>query len=210
MTSERVNSFVGDLVEMAKAMERLPQVEQTLRHTEQANTELLDKIQRLELQLRDSHNETQNCLATIRKVEAERDDAEFRFLESEERTAAALAFIKTTFGSAGSLIQALEPSAPTPVAMQADAPIAVTAQGQSEQDPTVNGAYDGLAHSANPTELVGQVPVNTNIEPGASGFIFHGDPTNADSVSVGERAVDPTSATTQASPFDHGPNAEAK
>ncbi len=102
-------NFVSELVQMAKAFEELPIVKAELERATHEAVAYLDmvtqreeSILRLKVELEASHE-------ARRRVEAERDDAEFRFLDSEVRTAQALNFIRSTFGSAGSLIQALEP-----------------------------------------------------------------------------------------------------
>lgn len=108
-------NFVSDLVAMAKAFEELPQVKAELEdakhHFSEASQRIIEReesILKLKAELEASHE-------ARRKVEAERDDAELRFLEADERTSRALDFIKTTFGSAGSVIQSLEPPAPVAV-----------------------------------------------------------------------------------------------
>ncbi len=107
--SPNVSSFVGDLVEMAKAFEELPQVQHALAERERENIEQFAKIQAREDSILRLKAEIEALQAKVRDTEAQRDDAELRFLEGEDRTRSALDFIKSTFGSAGSLIQALEP-----------------------------------------------------------------------------------------------------
>ena len=109
MSPHAVNNFVSDLVLMAQAMERLPHIEQELNDAKHELDKAHEAVQRLELKLLDRATTIDELNATVRKAEVDRDDAEYRFLEGEERTAKALAFIKDQFGSAGSLIQALEP-----------------------------------------------------------------------------------------------------
>ncbi len=108
-------NFVSDLVAMAKAFEELPKVQAERDDLIRESGEKSEVIQTLQLRIIDLKNSVDEKLASIKRVEAERDDAEYRFLESEDRTARALDFIRSTFGSAGSLIQALEPPAPAPV-----------------------------------------------------------------------------------------------
>lgn len=107
--SPTVNNFVHDLVAMAKAMEDLPVVQAQLDESQKLHSETLDHAAKLEERILSYKHEIDALHAKVRCTEAERDDAELRFLESEDRTRSALDFIKTTFGSAGSLIQALEP-----------------------------------------------------------------------------------------------------
>lgn len=147
MTGHQINSLVGDLVAMAQAMERLPQVEAEL---DRANTVIEDQakaIQRLEIKLIDAKAEADALQSTIRTLEASRDDAEFRFLEAEDRTASALAFVRTVFGNAGALIQALDPpKAIEPVKVASDLP---------PNDPVVSVQPDPF----DATEATGSDPV---------------------------------------------------
>jgi hypothetical protein len=101
---------------MAKSHEELPQVRMELLEANTKIIELQNNVQRLELRLIDCANEMSGLNSTIRSLEVARDDAELRFLEAEDRTEKALAFVRTTFGNAGALIQALEPPKPMPQA----------------------------------------------------------------------------------------------
>ncbi len=109
--SPNVGNFVHDLVEMAKAMEELPQVRDELASKAHELDGALHRIQEREEAIARYKAEIDQLHAKVRSTEAERDDAELRFLDGEDRTRSALDFIKGTFGSAGSLIQALEPPA---------------------------------------------------------------------------------------------------
>lgn len=122
-----VDNFVGSLVEMAKAHERLPQIEAELAEARNQINSHLNTIQRLETKLMERSNEISMHLAHIRELEVSRDDAQFHALEADDRTQRALDFIKATFGNAGALIQALEPPA-MPAPQPVDAP-AVAADG---------------------------------------------------------------------------------
>ncbi len=169
--SDNTQSFIGSLVEMAKAYEELPGVKynldlanSTIQHYADTVREREESILRLKAKI-----ETLN--AKVRSTEVERDDAELRFLEADERTNRALDFIKNTFGNAGSLIQALEP--PKPVAE----PIPTYTEDPLDQ------------RAADPT----QAPVNltgTGTESGVSSSdpTFSGSSVNIDSVGVGQSA----------------------
>ena len=109
MSPHAANSLITDLVEMAKASERLPIAELELSEARQDLHSKGDHIQRLELRAHEYKAEIEALHAAIRDLEVARDDAELRFLEADERTASALAFVRTVFGNAGSLIQALDP-----------------------------------------------------------------------------------------------------
>jgi hypothetical protein len=112
MSPNNPGNFVNDLVEMASAFKRLPEVEAELAEARREAAKAMDTIQRLEHKLLDRSNEITEHLSRIRSLEVERDDAQFHALEADDRTQRALDFIKATFGNAGALIQALEPPAP--------------------------------------------------------------------------------------------------
>jgi hypothetical protein len=137
--SPHVNDLASSFVQMAKAYEDLPGVQQELANALKANADLLDVVQQKELRIIDLKNSLDEKLATIRSLEVARDDAEFRFLEADERTARALDFVKTTFGTAGSLIQALEPAKPEPTPEPVPEPQAVT----TEPEPVKPEPYFG-------------------------------------------------------------------
>lgn len=130
MTSENRHNFVADLVEMARATEQLPVVQGQLVEAEKRLDELRNHITNVELALLNRKDEIEQLNEALRKMEVQRDDAEFRFLDAEDRTEKALAFVRSIFGNAGSLIQALEPPKPEPVAQPVpDMPSAVAVQG---------------------------------------------------------------------------------
>ena len=189
--SPQVHNFVTDLVEMAKATERLPYAEQELSEARQEITAKADTIQRLELKLMDRANEITNLHARIRDLEVSRDDAEFRFLEAEDRTNRALDFIKTTFGNAGSLIQALEPPKPEPVPVQepvwsqppttgtpnVDSQVTpVQAQGQSEADPIVSTQTGSVSQTVCSTSAEPSADASGSTGPNQEGVSVQSDP----------------------------------
>lgn len=190
MTGHQINSLVGDLVAMAQAMEKLPIAEQRIheleRHVDHAN----ETIQARELSIIDYKAEIDKLYAFIRELEVAKDSAETMFLEADDRTTRALEFVKTMFGSAGSLIQALEPPKPEPVVevqpplegatshpVSAEAttglqsanegPAAhgigdILPQGQSEPDPTAALTEVPSANTASHTESVEHGPVQAS------------------------------------------------
>lgn len=154
--SPTVNNFVHDLVAMAKAMEDLPQVQAELAETKARLDAALQAVQDREVTILTLKDNVQQYIAKVRSTEAERDDAEMRFLESEDRTRSALDFIKTTFGSAGSLIQALEPPPKVepvaevkpeaePIPVEQSPYYNAPAQGQSAADPMLGNTPESPA-----------------------------------------------------------------
>jgi hypothetical protein len=148
MTGHQINSLVGDLVAMAQAMERLPQVEAELTTVRRELDDKAATIQRLELKLMERSNEINEHLARIRSLEVERDDAQFHALEADDRTQRALDFIKATFGNAGALIQALEPpAAPKPEPTAAEVPVQAV-QSASEPRPLIENPIEQMPEVA--------------------------------------------------------------
>lgn len=145
MSPHAVNNFVSDLVLMAQAMEKLPQVEQSLRIA----NEFLE-MERETVKARDADIAQAKAYAStleqrLHDAEVAKDAAETMFLEADERTSRALDFVKTVFGSAGSLIQALEPPRTTePVVEQTvqneghGAPIAGNGNGDPQPEPIIS------------------------------------------------------------------------
>jgi hypothetical protein len=84
MSPHAANSLVHDLVQMAQAMERLPEVQAELHTAKDEITHLLDRIQHLELKLLDRHNENEELQRKLRDEEAKRSDAETMFLECDD------------------------------------------------------------------------------------------------------------------------------
>lgn len=119
MSPHAVNSFVNDLVAMAHAMERLPQVEAELAEWQERTSKRTDHIVALESNIIGYKAEIERLYAQIHELEVAKDAAETMFLEADDRTTRALEFVKAQFGAAGSLIQALElPRAEPPSAEQ--------------------------------------------------------------------------------------------
>lgn len=196
MSPHAINSLVSDLVAMAQATERLPIAEQELSEARQEITAKYDTIQRLELKLIDRAAEIDTLHRSIRELEVAKDAAETMFLEADDRTSRALDFVKATFGTAGALIQALEPQRPEPVTERpfvtpsAEGDHAVV--GESATDPIQTAATSTGAETPSVTETV------TQLENATSGTAI-ADPTlnpfaNEPSPEVKTKAVDPTSA----------------
>jgi hypothetical protein len=127
MSPHAANSLVHDLVQMAQAMEQLPQVREELQQAQQRITLQADHVQNLELSIMNYKQEIERLHGSIRDLEVARDNAELNFLEAEDRTEKALAFVRTVFGNAGQLLQALEPvkpePQPEPMKVDADRPL---------------------------------------------------------------------------------------
>ena len=182
MSPHAAGSLIADLVEMAKASETLPLIQADLDRANEAIEAYAKQVQRLELQAIDRKAEIDTLQSTIRTTEASRDDAEFRFLEIEDRLQSALAFVRTVFGNAGALIQALDPPkveiTPETFSVSTDS-IVSQDTGQSEANPHVGDPILG-AYSLQPSETdadgVGASPP-TPLSPGPySGLRYHDHP----------------------------------
>lgn len=130
--SPNVGNFVHDLVEMAKAMELLPQVQLDLQNANVEADRLRSAVMERENRIVDLNAEIEALHAEVRDAEGRADKAETMFLEADDRTIAALSFIKAQFGAAGALIQALEPPKPVVVEPASAVSETVTVEG-SEQ-----------------------------------------------------------------------------
>ena len=90
MSPHAVNNFVSDLVLMAQAMERLPQIEADLANAKDQEQILLERIANMNADLEQSRSYAASLEQKVRETEASRDDAELRFLELDERAGKAL------------------------------------------------------------------------------------------------------------------------
>jgi hypothetical protein len=180
--SPHVNNFVTDLVSMAKAMEELPVVQRELGDAKAENSALLGMIAERDASLEQSRSYAASLEAKIHSAEVARDDAEFRFLEAEDRTASALAFIRTVFGNAGTLIQVLDPPKATTEPVNEPHPV--------PGEPTVPGEHPVAAQ-------LDSHPVSDNIPSWATPEVDHtGDYIpKTEATPMGQREPDPTATT---------------
>jgi hypothetical protein len=204
MSPHAVNTFVSDLVHMAQAMERLPQVEKEL-------IEALDQvaikeqyIQRLQGERIDHANSIEELRRQVKSVEGQRDDAELRFLLADDRAQHAIKALRDVAGSLGVTISVIDPR---PEA-QAVEPVNPKmgwdqwAEGQSA-DPlpiqhtvVLDVTPDGEVHS----------PTSDTVGPTASipgSFVHVSPPVSSDnataadvSMTSGQSEVDPTISVT--------------
>jgi hypothetical protein len=168
MSPHTVNNFVSDLVDMAKAVEELPRVRLEL---ERANDLLKDRqsyIDAISEDLTQFRSYAASLEQKVRDAEVAKDQAETMFLEADERTSRAMDFIKTSFGSAGALIQALEPVKAMPVEQGESAsplaPIPNPSQyfsgGPSDHGESHSGESVGVGQAPNSSPAQGQSEPN--------------------------------------------------
>lgn len=181
--SPSVGNFVHDLVEMAKAMEELPQVRNDLDQANKLNTEQGAVIASREESILKLKAEIETLNSRIRDAEVARDDAELRFLELDEKAGKALASMGNILANLNDATNVLKPPPapmpePEPVLMPytnpssgySHDPLPVEAsQGQSESHPTIEDVSTTNQTSANtaPSSLdtVSQQNVPSSGEP---------------------------------------------
>lgn len=115
MTSEHVSSFVTDLVEMAKAMERVPQLEQQLKDSQREWSNAYERTVELESLLEASRRYAASLEQRCHDLEVSRDDAELRFLECDDAKSTLVRTLESLIGDAKGVLAAVTPPEPTPV-----------------------------------------------------------------------------------------------
>lgn len=136
--SPNVGNFVHDLVEMAKAMETLPQVQAEL---ERANTQIeqyAKQVQEREIAIIDYKAKIEELQSKVRATEAERDDAELRFLDLEEKVHLVIGTLSHVGELVGDVESKLTPPKPQPepvVEAQPQSSGLGQPQGQGESPP---------------------------------------------------------------------------
>jgi hypothetical protein len=161
MSPSNINSFVGDLVAMAQATEELPKAQQTIADLQRQLDEAQRHNQGLEQNILGYKEQITHWQDQAKVLSDQRDNAELRAMELEDKNNAVSRFLGTLMGDANSLRNVIDPPKPEPVAQppvedhtppsvdtsadvsQAVAPDQgsmyelVREQGQSEAHPTV-------------------------------------------------------------------------
>lgn len=191
MTGHQIDNFVGSLVEMAKAFEERPKLEQQI--NDQLN--MIDTLNRANSDLRDSNDllrgHIETLTAKVAEVTKERDDAGFRCLEADDKAARVLDLARTLASGLGQVIAEVEPPKPQePVVEQPKAELdpvnkpedrhpmfpeegyyTPPATGQSDPSPTQPPSSDYTTHSdhgqpASGSETVSQSSTTDKSESG--------------------------------------------
>lgn len=145
MSPHAMTSLVNDLVEMAKAVELLPQVQAELDRARETIDHRGQHIEQLELKAHAYKQEIETLHSTIRSLEVARDDAELRFLELDEHATKAIDFARTATINMEAVMALLSPPKaqpePEPINPHANEPLPVSPAlhedaGQSEGHPT--------------------------------------------------------------------------
>ncbi len=167
MSPHAMTSLVSDLVEMAKAVELLPKVEAERDEAIRHGHELANLVQRLELKAHDRNQEIEALHAKVRELEVQRDDAELRFLEADDKINRLVNLVRGATVTLGEAVK--EPEMPQPEPEAAPIPVEQSPYypqaGQSEPDPMTQSVSNG------PTEVVssGQETVG-NTEPNSGPY----------------------------------------
>jgi len=170
--SPNINSFVGDLVAMAQAMEELPKAQALIEDLRKQLDDAQRHNQGLEQNILGYKSDIAHWQDQAKVLSDQRDNAELRAMELEDRNNAVSRFLGSLVGDANSLRNIIDPPKPEPTpepqpgsistdgphsdttsmafhddlvasyASSADVPQAMT--GQSASDPSVQ-------HTTNPT-----------------------------------------------------------
>ena len=114
MSPHAMTSLVSDLVEMAKAVELLPQVQAELDRARETIDHRGQHIEQLELKAHAYKQEIETLHSTIRSLEVARDDAELRFLELDEHASAVTRSLGDMQAALGQAVVLLSPPKPQP------------------------------------------------------------------------------------------------
>lgn len=132
-----MDNFVHSLVEMAKAMEELPQVQAELERTKTDKDNYITMVQAREESILRHKAEIEALQARVRDAEASRDDAELRFLELDEKAGKVLRVLAAVQSDATAATELLSPK-PEPVPEPTPEPVYPwnTVQPQADPSPT--------------------------------------------------------------------------
>ncbi len=107
-------SFVHDLVAMATAADKVPQLEERIAELEATHGVDLSTISLLETRIIDHTNAHGETKARLQNAEVARDDAELRFLEADDAKLAAVRAMRVVIGEAEAFIKAMTPEVVKP------------------------------------------------------------------------------------------------
>lgn len=149
--SPNVGNFVHDLVEMAKAMETLPQVQEELDRAKSQIENYAKQVQDRELSIINYKDQIEALNAKVRSLEVERDDASFRVMEAEDLNHVILNLARSASIDLAAMISKLDPPKPEPEKIEEQA-VQFPNEGQLgdkfSSDPTVGtGQQETAVHS---------------------------------------------------------------
>lgn len=163
MTSEHVSSFVTDLVEMAKAMERVPQLESQ----RDALTETINGLELrnsdLEVSLEASRRYAAGLEQKVHDLEVANTAIELRFLECDDAKGTLVRFLEGLIGDTKGVLAAVAPVPSTvnerigeAVAIALDHGAGHVEVGESAADPTSSATthtHTTMAESVEPQNV---------------------------------------------------------
>jgi hypothetical protein len=186
MTNHSVNDLASSFVEMAKAYERLPQVEAELAGDKNTISILQDTIQRLELKLVDRTNTINDLGTTIHNLEVARNDAELRFLEADDAKTTLVrvleSFGKDIHGALVAVAPVPEPVLVEPQANVLEPPLPF--DGPADTPPSPDAAFSDDVQS-------GQSETNPTLATAASPVDNATIPTHAEDTAASGEGIDP-------------------
>jgi len=149
--SPHVGNFVTDLVEMAKAMETLPQVQAELDRAKADNESLHSAVQAREEAIARYKAEIDALNAKIRDTEAQRDDAEYRFLDLDDKASKVLGVLKSIVATANTAHDTLSPPKPQPEPTPEPTPEPVSVQPTPTPAPSITTGSTATTGGATPS-----------------------------------------------------------
>jgi len=152
-----VTGFVHDLVSMAKAMEELPAVKAALATEVEHANRLAQTVQAREEAILRLKAEYEALQAKLKTAEAERDDAEIRFLEADDKAHRVLDMVRGVQALVGETVVTLDP--PKPVEPE-PAPVSVSVDPTTAPTPT---SFDSP-----PADIAASTVGSISTEPGQS------------------------------------------
>lgn len=120
MTND-INTFLNSMVEAKRALDAEPGYQRQIDELRSTTARQGDTIQRLELKLMDRSGQITELQTKVREVEAQRDDAGFRLLESEDRVSNLSTLLRSFIGDALKTLAVVEGAEPSIVVSEADA-----------------------------------------------------------------------------------------
>lgn len=158
--SPNINSFVGDLVAMAQAMEELPKAQAMIEDLRKQLDEAQRHNQGLEQNILGYKADIEGLNQRLADTSKAKDDIELKLMEMEDRNNAVSRFLGSFMGEANSLRNAIDPPKPEPITQTEpnspppSAEVAVMDQVQSSNEhPAPNSDH---AHDVQETSAVGQ------------------------------------------------------
>jgi len=167
--SPHVANFVHDLVAMAKAMEENPVLQDQIEALKAQLAAAQDHNAGLEVNIISYKQQIDDLQAKVRQAEVARDDAEFRFLELDEKSHTVLGDIESilTLANAAKLI--LNPPKPEPVKepepIRESIPFLVTEPGPDLEHVQAEQTVTSFLYPASPPDATQGQSETTPMEP---------------------------------------------